>query len=186
MAASYVLPIRAPHKLSFFSMVLIAIVLLNLLAPVASSYVSPVINSTLAEFGIYNTNAIALAAFGISSAMADTYFIDSGCTSTICCNSCYMRNLQYINPVAVKGLTGYKLVQMLVIENALFDPSWDINLIASDDIKATDWNVNLSANLQHCRLYKYYAGERLPTAQVSIEKCCKLHTLQINSYAVPM
>eukprot|EP00961_Rhodomonas_salina_P252609 3414456-Rhodomonas_salina.1 len=35
---SSVPPIRAPHTLSFFSMVLVAIMLLSLLAPVASSY----------------------------------------------------------------------------------------------------------------------------------------------------
>eukprot|EP00961_Rhodomonas_salina_P070618 947940-Rhodomonas_salina.1 len=35
---SSVLPIRAPRTLSFFSMVLVAIMLLSLLAPVASSY----------------------------------------------------------------------------------------------------------------------------------------------------
>eukprot|EP00961_Rhodomonas_salina_P223868 3027219-Rhodomonas_salina.1 len=74
---SSVQPIRAPHTLSFFSIVLVAIMLLSLLAPVASSYVTPSINSTLAELGIYNTSAIALAAFWISGATADTYFIDS-------------------------------------------------------------------------------------------------------------
>eukprot|EP00961_Rhodomonas_salina_P273017 3689103-Rhodomonas_salina.1 len=58
---SSVLPIRAPHTLSFFSMVLVAIMLLGLLAPVASSYVTPSISSTLAELGIYNTSTIALA-----------------------------------------------------------------------------------------------------------------------------
>eukprot|EP00961_Rhodomonas_salina_P256312 3463881-Rhodomonas_salina.1 len=58
-------------------MVLVAIMLLSLLAPVASSYITPSINSTLAELGIYNTSAIALAAFGISGTTADTYFIDS-------------------------------------------------------------------------------------------------------------
>eukprot|EP00961_Rhodomonas_salina_P240448 3248664-Rhodomonas_salina.1 len=82
--------------------------LLSLLAPVASSYVTPSINSTLAELGIYNTSAIALAAFGISGGTAATYFIDSCCTHMICCNSCYMQNLRCTKPVLVKGLTGYK------------------------------------------------------------------------------
>eukprot|EP00961_Rhodomonas_salina_P139585 1878486-Rhodomonas_salina.1 len=85
--ASFVPPISAPHTLSFFSMILIAIVLLSYLTPVASSYVPSSINSTLAGLGIYTTDTVAMAAFGISGATADTYFIDSGCTSTICCNS---------------------------------------------------------------------------------------------------
>eukprot|EP00961_Rhodomonas_salina_P105490 1420344-Rhodomonas_salina.1 len=128
--------------------------LLSLLAPVASSYVTQSINLTLAELGIYNTSAIALASFGISGATADTYFIDSCCTRTICCNSSYMQNLRRIKPVVVKGLTGYKSydvagdlhfplvsdafqIQTLVVENTLFDSTGDINLIASDDINAT-------------------------------------------------
>eukprot|EP00961_Rhodomonas_salina_P283422 3830531-Rhodomonas_salina.1 len=78
--------------------------LLSLLAPAASSLVAPSFNSTLAGLGIYNSNVIALAAFGISGATADTYFqvIDSGCTRTICCNSSYMRNLRHVDPVLVK------------------------------------------------------------------------------------
>eukprot|EP00961_Rhodomonas_salina_P227139 3071106-Rhodomonas_salina.1 len=146
-------------------MVLVLIMLLSLLAPAASSFVAPSFNSTLAGLGIYNTNTIALAVFGISGATADTYFIDSGCTRTICCNACYMRNLnlRHVDPVLVKGLTGFKSyyivcdlhfplvsdthqIQTLVIENALFDPSGDINLIASDNINATLWDVNLSAS----------------------------------------
>eukprot|EP00961_Rhodomonas_salina_P024633 331846-Rhodomonas_salina.2 len=62
-----------------------------------------------------------------------------------------MRNLQRVEPVLVKGLTGYKsydiigdlhfplvsdanAVETLVIENALYDPTGDINLVASDYI----------------------------------------------------
>eukprot|EP00961_Rhodomonas_salina_P283421 3830530-Rhodomonas_salina.1 len=101
-AASLVPLLRAPRMLSFFSMVLVTIMLLSLLAPAASSFVAPSFNSTLAGLGIYNTNAIALAAFGIPGATADTYFIDSGCTRTICCNSRYMRNLRHVDPVLVK------------------------------------------------------------------------------------
>eukprot|EP00961_Rhodomonas_salina_P104331 1404379-Rhodomonas_salina.1 len=178
--------------------------LLSLLAPVASSYVTLSINSTLAELGIYNTSVIALpvAAFGISGATVDTYFIDSCCNRTICCNSSYMQNLRCIKPVLVNGLTGYKSyditgdlyfplvsdafqIQTLVVENALFDSTGDINLIASDDINATSWDVNLSANPSSCGLYKYDDNQRLPIARVLIEKCGKLHTLQIDNYAVP-
>eukprot|EP00961_Rhodomonas_salina_P075994 1020216-Rhodomonas_salina.1 len=124
----------------------------------------------LAGLGIYTTDTVAMAAFGISGATADTYFIDSGCTRTICCNSRYMRNLRHVEPVLVKGLTGYKsydivgnlyfplmsnanAVEMLVIENTLYDPTGDINLVASNDINTTDWDVNLSSNPHHCGLF---------------------------------
>eukprot|EP00961_Rhodomonas_salina_P245156 3312729-Rhodomonas_salina.1 len=144
-----------------------------------------------------------MAAFGISGTTADTYCIDSGCTRAICCNSRYMRNLRRVEPVLVKGLTGYKsydivgdlyfplvsdanAVETLVIENALYDPTGDINLVASDDINATDWDVNLSSNPQCCGLFKYAESERLLIARVGIEKCWKLHTLQIDNYAVPV
>eukprot|EP00961_Rhodomonas_salina_P273186 3691251-Rhodomonas_salina.1 len=67
-------------------------------------------------------------------------------------------------PIRVKGLTGYKTynlvgdmhfqlttddnstIKILEVANVLFDPSRDINLIASEDINKTDWDVNLSAN----------------------------------------
>eukprot|EP00961_Rhodomonas_salina_P139586 1878486-Rhodomonas_salina.2 len=81
-----------------------------------------------------------------------------------------MRNLLCVKPVLVKGLTGYKsydivgylhfpfvsdanAVETLVIENTLYDPTRDSNLVASDDINATDWDVNLSLNPQRCGLF---------------------------------
>eukprot|EP00961_Rhodomonas_salina_P039500 530562-Rhodomonas_salina.1 len=175
--ASFVPPIRAPLMPSFFSMILFVIVLLSYVTPVVSSYIPSSINSLLVGFqvGIYTTDAIAMAAFGISGATADTYFIDSGCT--------------------LKGLTGYKSynivgnlhfplasdanaveLETLVIKNVLYDPTRDINFVASDDINAAYWDVNLSLNPQSCGLFKYAESERLLIAQVGIEKCWKLHT----------
>eukprot|EP00961_Rhodomonas_salina_P020312 272790-Rhodomonas_salina.1 len=66
----------------------------------------------MAQFGIFNSTAIALQAFGISNASTDTYFINSGCSRTIVCNSKYMRNLRGITLIRVKGLTGYKTYDM--------------------------------------------------------------------------
>eukprot|EP00961_Rhodomonas_salina_P066092 887883-Rhodomonas_salina.1 len=68
----------------------------------------PSVNSALLSLGFHHTNAVALAAFGISSSTADLYFINSGCTRTICCNLRYTRNRLQIKQVKVKGLTGYQ------------------------------------------------------------------------------
>eukprot|EP00961_Rhodomonas_salina_P057855 777307-Rhodomonas_salina.1 len=76
-------------------------------------------------------------------------------------------------------------METLVINCALFDPTGDINLIAMDDVNATDWDINLSNNDNRCVLYKYVNDSRLPIVQVMIEKVGKLHTLLIDNYAVP-
>eukprot|EP00961_Rhodomonas_salina_P250722 3389231-Rhodomonas_salina.1 len=71
----------------------------SFLSPGLGSSITPSVNSALSSIGFHRTNAVALAAFGISSSTADTYFIYSGCTRTICCNSRYARNLRQIEPV---------------------------------------------------------------------------------------
>eukprot|EP00961_Rhodomonas_salina_P069501 933292-Rhodomonas_salina.2 len=130
---------------------MVAIMVLSLLAPAAGSVFVPTLNLTLSTLGIYNSTATALSAFGISSSTADTYYsVDLGCSRTIVCNSRYAKNLRHIDPVRVKGLTGYQSYDLacdmhfplisdddkmetfkLVINCALFDPTGDINLIAT-------------------------------------------------------
>eukprot|EP00961_Rhodomonas_salina_P038065 511923-Rhodomonas_salina.1 len=131
------------------------------LSPALGSSITPSVNSALSSFGFHCTHAVALAAFGISSSTADTYFINSGCTRTICCNSHYARNLRQIEQVTrkVKGLTGYQsydlacdlyvpllsengTIETLIVNSALFDPTSNINLIASEDVNKSNWDVN--------------------------------------------
>eukprot|EP00961_Rhodomonas_salina_P249720 3375447-Rhodomonas_salina.1 len=168
---------------SLFPMTIIAVLVLTFISPVAGSSIAPVVNSTLAQLGIFNSTSVALQAFGISNASTDTYFIDSVCSCTIVCNSKYMRNLREITPIQVKGLTGYKTydlvgdmhfplttddnstIKILEVENVLFDPSGDINLIDSNDINKTDWDVNLSANPSRSGLYYYPPGSTVPAAR---------------------
>eukprot|EP00961_Rhodomonas_salina_P108685 1462953-Rhodomonas_salina.1 len=59
----------------------------------------PTVNSAMAQLGFFNSTALALQAFGISNTTTDTYFIDSGCSRTIVCNTKYMSNLRRIAPV---------------------------------------------------------------------------------------
>eukprot|EP00961_Rhodomonas_salina_P199110 2685857-Rhodomonas_salina.1 len=102
-----------------------------------------------------NTTMTDFAYYGISAAMTDQYFIDSGCTRTIVCSKQYMKNMQEIEPKCVKGLSGFKVYNLagdfpindyngiertLVIKDALFDASGDINLIATDDLNTTNWD----------------------------------------------
>eukprot|EP00961_Rhodomonas_salina_P081762 1099217-Rhodomonas_salina.1 len=175
-AAGYV---RAPHTAmaSLLLMTIVALIFLTFIGPAAgSSIILCTVDSALAHFGIFNSTVIVLQALGISNATADTYFIDSGCLLTIVCNSKYMRNLRGIAPIRVKGLTGYKtydmtgdmhfplisddnsMVQTLEYQNVLYYPTGDINLIASDNINTTNWDVNLSANPHCARLYFYPPG----------------------------
>eukprot|EP00961_Rhodomonas_salina_P147392 1983482-Rhodomonas_salina.1 len=45
----------------------------------------------------------------------------------------------------------------IVIPNIFYDPSREINLISSNDVNKTDWDVNFSANDARSGLYHYNA-----------------------------
>eukprot|EP00961_Rhodomonas_salina_P215665 2913386-Rhodomonas_salina.1 len=65
-------------------------------------------------------------------------------------------------------------IKTLEIENVLYDPTGDINLIASEDINMTNWDVNLSANPDLTGLFYYPDGSTVPAARVPIGKAGKL------------
>eukprot|EP00961_Rhodomonas_salina_P121688 1638569-Rhodomonas_salina.1 len=75
-------------------------------------------------------------------------------------------------------------IKILEVANVLFDPSGDINLIASEDINKTDWDVNLSANPFRSGLYYYPPGSTVPAARVPIGQAGKLLTLILDNHAV--
>eukprot|EP00961_Rhodomonas_salina_P234133 3164016-Rhodomonas_salina.1 len=77
-------------------------------------------------------------------------------------------------------------IQTLEVQNVLYDPTGDINLIASNDINATNWDVNLSANPHRAGLYFYPPGSLVPTTRIPIGQAGKLRTLIIDNFAVPV
>eukprot|EP00961_Rhodomonas_salina_P102609 1380036-Rhodomonas_salina.1 len=77
-------------------------------------------------------------------------------------------------------------IKILEVSNVLFDPSGDINLIASDDINKTDWDVNLSVNPSRSGLYYYPPGSTIPAARVPVGQAGKLRTLILDNHAVPV
>eukprot|EP00961_Rhodomonas_salina_P111398 1498887-Rhodomonas_salina.1 len=66
------------------------------------------------------------------------------------------------------------MIKTLEIENVLYDPTGDINLIASEDINMTNWDVNLSANPDRAGLFYYTDGSTVPAARVPIGQAGKL------------
>eukprot|EP00961_Rhodomonas_salina_P254023 3433280-Rhodomonas_salina.1 len=137
---------------------------------------------------------------GISAAMTDQYFVDSGCTRTIVCSTCtkYMKNLCEIPPLLVKGLSWYMIYNLagdlhfqinndndiqreLIVKAALYYPAGDMNLIATDDLNATNWDVNFSLHsLRSCLfLYDNEASPTTHTAQVQLGTVGKLCTLPL-------
>eukprot|EP00961_Rhodomonas_salina_P264787 3578923-Rhodomonas_salina.1 len=62
------------------------------------------VHSILSHLNLTNTTT-DYAMLGISAAMTDQYFVDSGCTRTIVCSTKYMKNLHEIPPLRVKGLS---------------------------------------------------------------------------------
>jgi len=100
----------------------------------------------------------ALAAFGImmiANASTNTYFLDSGCSTSIMSNKKYLQNLCKMEPVQIKGFNSNKTLHlmadlhlpvvddnrspiMIVIPNIFYYPSGEINLISSNDVNKTD------------------------------------------------
>mmetsp|Transcript_3499 Transcript_3499/g.5073 ORF Transcript_3499/g.5073 Transcript_3499/m.5073 type:complete len:156 (-) Transcript_3499:1373-1840(-) len=109
-----------------------------------------------AQAGLPTTQA--LAAFGImmiANASTNTYFLDSGCSTSIMSNKKYLQNLCKMEPVQIKGFNSNKTLHlmadlhlpvvddnrspiMIVIPNIFYYPSGEINLISSNDVNKTD------------------------------------------------
>eukprot|EP00961_Rhodomonas_salina_P026357 355812-Rhodomonas_salina.1 len=128
--------------------------------------------------------------------MTDQYFVDSGCTRTIVCSIKYMKNLHEIPLLRVKGMSGYKIYNLagdlhfpinddnniqreLIVKAALYYPAGDINLITTDDLNTTNWDVNFSLHpLRSCLfLYDNEASPTTHTALVQLGTVGKLRTL---------
>eukprot|EP00961_Rhodomonas_salina_P076528 1027677-Rhodomonas_salina.1 len=113
-----------------------------------------------------------------------------------------MKNLSEILLLLVKGLRGYKIYNLagdlhfpindnndiqreLIVKAALYNPAGDINLIATDDLNTTNWDVNFSLHpLRSCLfLYDNDASPTTHTAlvQLGTVQVGKLHwhTLQL-------
>eukprot|EP00961_Rhodomonas_salina_P100828 1356726-Rhodomonas_salina.1 len=101
------------------------------------------------------------AAFGITSSCTNHYLVDSGCTTMIVCNNQHLCNICTLEPRSVRGLIWSKTFTMccnlhlplvttdstnatIVLRDVIYDPTGDINLISTNDINKTDWDINLS------------------------------------------
>eukprot|EP00961_Rhodomonas_salina_P039636 532398-Rhodomonas_salina.1 len=116
----------------------------------------------------------------ISAAMTDQYFVDSGCTQTIVCSTKYMKNLCEIQQLLVKGLSWYKVYNLegglhfqindnnyiqreLIMKAVLYYPAGNINLIATDDLNATNWDDNEASPTTHTALVQLGTVGKLST-----------------------
>eukprot|EP00961_Rhodomonas_salina_P246824 3334510-Rhodomonas_salina.1 len=158
----YVIPyiphFRMPCTGSFLFGLVMLLTLLGLAIPADGLSISKIpgirnhsqVHSILSRLNLTNTTT-DYAMLGISAAMTDQYFVDSGCTWTIVCSTKYMKNLSEIPLLRVKGLSGYKIYNLagdlhflinddndiqreLIVKAALYDPAGNINLIATDTL----------------------------------------------------
>eukprot|EP00961_Rhodomonas_salina_P247801 3348123-Rhodomonas_salina.1 len=69
----------------------------------------------------------------------------------------------------------------LVIKDSLFDASGDINLIATDDLNTTNWDVNFSMHPMWSGLFLYDIEQSMnvPIARVPLGVVGKLCTLPV-------
>eukprot|EP00961_Rhodomonas_salina_P045879 615946-Rhodomonas_salina.1 len=66
----------------------------------------------------------------------------------------------------------------LVLPDVIYDPTRDINLISTDDINKTDWDINLSRTSRE-GMYHYSHGSYSPTAKIQLKLAGRLRTLPV-------
>eukprot|EP00961_Rhodomonas_salina_P119378 1606262-Rhodomonas_salina.2 len=118
--ASSIAPYIVPYITSSFLFSLIMLLtLLGLAVPADGLSISklpgicnhPQVHLILSSLNLTNTTT-DFTMLGISAAMTDQYFVDSGCTRMIVCSIKYMKNLCEIPLLLVKGLSGYKIYNL--------------------------------------------------------------------------
>jgi len=117
-------------------------------------------------FSLFDDNHYALTstnAFGLSSTTLTAYLLDSWCSTSIITDSKYLTNIRPMIPVQIAGLSGYKILYMkadvhlpvhtaggtahtITVHDVFYDPDGHFNLISSDQLNASNYDVMLTAD----------------------------------------
>jgi len=120
-------------------------------------------NATFALLGDDHPVLTSTNSFGLSSTTLTAYLIDSGCSTSIITDSKHLHNIRPMIPVSIAGLSGYKTLYLkadlhlpvrtaaghehsIVIHNVFYDPEGHFNLVSSDQLNASRYDVMLTAD----------------------------------------
>ena len=155
---------------------------------------SPARNSSSFDVAFSSESQIA---FGAVSSSMGRYYVDSGCSTTIVSNPKFLKNIRQAEaPTNIAGYNGSKTLDMrgdlhlpvkaedgsqrdIVLPYVHYDPCGHINLISTDDIKKTHWDVNFSWNPQREGLFFFGPNSNSWTAKVNMTEHGKLRGLPL-------
>ena len=136
-------------------------------------------------------------AFGAVSSSMGQYYVDSGCSTTIVSNPKFLKNIRQAEaPTNIAGYNGSKTLDMrgdlhlpvkaedgslqnIVLPYVHYDPCGHINLISTDDLKRTHWDVNFSWNPQREGLFLFGPDSDNWTVKVNMSEHGKLRGLPL-------
>mmetsp|Transcript_61727 Transcript_61727/g.127549 ORF Transcript_61727/g.127549 Transcript_61727/m.127549 type:complete len:355 (+) Transcript_61727:222-1286(+) len=183
--------LAVPHTRSIIlSAVLTAMVFISLFPSTADSYLSP---------PYLNCTALATN-IGITASALQTYLIDSGCSTSIIEDTQYLLNIRLCIPVHVKGICGVKTLVMsadlhlpartathinhtVVIKDVLYDPDRHFNLLSTDQLNESRYDVMLTADKSLRSLH--FRDADGASRHIPITRVGKLYNVPVFDFNVP-
>ena len=188
--------IRAPRMLTGIVMAMV-LVMLFLTQSTMAAHTAPARPRQYMGRPAQDLHVHGAAAYlaGGSNSHIHTYFLDTGCSTTIISNPEYIRDVRHMKPHKVQGLAGSTTYELcgdlhmpitddnglehtLVLRDVLFDPSGDVNLISAHDVNQTGWDTITSKEQKRRGMYLYPPGAYIPVARVSFGSWGKLSTIK--------
>mmetsp|Transcript_61225 Transcript_61225/g.126463 ORF Transcript_61225/g.126463 Transcript_61225/m.126463 type:complete len:1000 (-) Transcript_61225:457-3456(-) len=146
-------------------------------------------------------NATALATnFGATTSALHKYLINSGCSTSIISDTRHLQNIRPCIPVHVRGLTGVKTLVLradlhlpvrtathcnhtLTLKDVLYDPDGHYNLVSSDQLNESKYDVLLTSNATLSSLH--FRDSCNVSRHVPITKVGKLFDIPVFAHDEP-
>ena len=110
---------------------------------------------------------------GCPNSAFSEYYIDSGCSKTMVSNPHYLKNIREADaPTLMRGFNGSKTIELrgdlhiplqtstnesktLILPDVHYDPTGQINLISTNDLKEQSWDINFSHHREREGLFYF-------------------------------
>jgi len=183
--------LAAPRTRTAALSALITILLCTMLFP-DSTHALAAPNNTFALCGTDHPSLTATNAFGLSSTTLTNYLVDSGCSTSIITDSTYLTNVRPMLPVQIAGLSGYKILYLradlhlpvrtaggedhvITIHDVFYDPQGHFNLVSTDQLNNSRYDVLLTANPGHRSIH--FTNSNHESRYIPIAKVGKLYQI---------
>mmetsp|Transcript_62677 Transcript_62677/g.130290 ORF Transcript_62677/g.130290 Transcript_62677/m.130290 type:complete len:366 (-) Transcript_62677:966-2063(-) len=132
--------------------------------------------------------------FGMTSSALKHYLLDSGCSTSIIADTHYLINIRPMAPTHVKGLTGVKTLDLqadlhlpvrtatnkqhtICVWSVFYDPDGHYNLISSDQLNASAYDVFLTTDPKLLSLH--FKDEAGYSRHIPVSKVGKLFNIPV-------